>query len=346
MSRTRFTVIGENVHTSRVLLKKGKRFATRNGQEGVPFNSVNDGGKLLEVSDEMKASQDYTEGRIKHIKLAVQAAMSESASAETGLHYLQQVVANQEQTGAHFLDINVDEISLKLEEQRAAMAWLVEHVQGMTTLPISVDSSDLSVIETGLNTVSRTGDRPMLNSASLERIDALDLAVEHSARVIVTAAGAEGMPSGPDERVENASKMVDTALAKGIAAEDIFVDPLVFPIAVDSTFGMHTLDAIRIIRKKYGPDIHITGGMSNVSFGIPARSVMNAVFINLAVESGADSGIIDPVMNRPDTVFAADPESRSYRLAEHALLGHDEHCLEYIKAWRAGELRPFGSSVS
>lgn len=138
--------------------------------------------------------------------------------------------------------------------------------------------------------------------------------------------------------MENASKMVDTALAKGIAAEDIFVDPLVFPIAVDSTFGMHTLDAIRIIRKKYGPDIHITGGMSNVSFGIPARRSMNAVFINLAVESGADSGIIDPVMNRLDTVFAADPESRSYRLAENALLGHDEHCLEYIKAWRAGEL--------
>lgn len=183
--------------------------------------------------------------------------------------------------------------------------------------------------------------RPLLNSASLERLDALDLAVERGARVIVTAAGDSGMPNGSDERVQNASKMIDLALAKGIPADDVYVDPLVFPIAVDSTFGHHSLDAIRAIRKRYGSEIHITGGMSNVSFGIPARSVMNAVFINLAVEAGADSGIIDPVMNRLDTVFAADRRSSSYRLAEDALLGRDENCLTFIKAWRAGDLPPF-----
>lgn len=149
------------------------------------------------------------------------------------------------------------------------------------------------------------------------------------------------MPNGSDERVHNASKMIDLALAKGIPADDIYVDPLVFPIAVDSTFGLHSLDAIRAIRKRYGSEIHITGVMSNVSFGIPARSVMNAVFINLAVEAGADSGIIDPVMNRLDTVFAADRRSSSYRLAEDALLGRDENCLTFIKAWRAGDLPPF-----
>ncbi len=154
-------------------------------------------------------------------------------------------------------------------------------------------------------------------------------------------AGDSGMPNGSDERVQNASKMIDLALAKGIPAGDIYLDLLVFPIAVDSTFGHHSLDAIRAIRKRYGPEIHITGGMSNVSFGIPARSVMNAVFINLAVEAGADSGIIDPVMNRLDTVFAADRRSFSSRLAEDALLGRDENCLTYIEAWRAGDLPPF-----
>jgi len=342
MSDNPFQLIGENLHTSRIVLKKGKKFSTRNGVEGVPFTSVDGEDLLLEVSDEMKATQDYGEGRIKHIKLAVQLAMSSGRDADVGLQYISQIVANQEQARAHFLDINVDEISLKLEEQRASMSWLVERVQQMSSLPVSVDSSDQSVIEIGLQAISG-GDRPMLNSASLERIDALDLAAEHKARVITTAAGAEGMPTTAEERVENASKMVEAALTKGIPASDIFVDPLMFPISVDSTFGTHALDAIRMIREKYGAEIHITGGMSNVSFGIPARSVVNAVFINLAVGAGADSGIIDPVMNRLDKVFAADRESRPYRLAEDAILGRDEHCMAYIKAWRAGEVPPFSS---
>ncbi len=337
-----FTIIGENVHTSRVVLKKGKRFSSEGGVEGLPFTSVDGEQRLLKVSDAMKASQDYAEGRIKHIRLAVQAAMSDERDAEDGRAYLHRVVANQEEAGAHFLDINVDEISLKLEEQREAMAWLVGYVQSLTTLPVSVDSSDISVIETGLEACDETGDRPLLNSASLERIDALDVAVAHGAGVIVTAAGDSGMPSDTGERVENASAMIETALAKGIAPSTVYVDPLVFPISVDSSFGIHSLDAISTIRERFGPEIHITGGMSNVSFGIPARSVMNAVFINLAVAAGADSGIIDPVMNRLDTVFSVDKELPSYRLAEDALLGRDEHCMNYIKAWRAGEVQPFG----
>ena len=78
--------------------------------------------------------------------------------------------------------------------------------------------------------------------------------------------------------------------------------------------------------------------MSNVSFGIPARKLMNAAFINLAVDAGADSGIIDPVMNPPSAVFAADRESPAYRLAEDTLLGRDEFCANYIGAWRKGLL--------
>ena len=118
----------------------------------------------------------------------------------------------------------------------------------------------------------------MLNSASLERVEALDLAIRYGAKVIVTAAGGAGMPSSAAERVDNVSRMVESALAKGIPITDLFVDPLVFPIAVDGNFGLHTLDAIRTIRSRYGPEIRITGGMSNVSFGIPARKLMNTVF--------------------------------------------------------------------
>ena len=341
MKQPRFIIVGENVHTSRIVLRKGKRFSTKDGAEGVPFESVDGTPRLLRVSEQMRRSQAYEEGRVKHIALAVDAAMSGGADAEDGHEYLRRVVVDQEEASAHYLDINVDEISLKTVEQREAMVWLVGYVLSLTTLPVSVDSSDITVIEAGLAAACGAGDGgPMLNSASLERAEAVDLAVDYGARVIVTAAGGAGMPSNAAERVDNASRMVEAALGAGLEIGDLFVDPLVFPISVDGTFGLHTLDAIRTIRSRFGPDIHITGGMSNVSFGIPARKLMNTVFINLAVEAGADSGIIDPVMNQLSAVFAADRDSAPYRMAEDVLLGRDEHCMNYIRAWRKGALNP------
>ena len=340
MNRRRFTVVGENIHTSRIVLKRGKRFTSENGVEGVPFTAEDGAARLLEVSESMRRSKAYEEGRVRHIALAVEAAMGGGGGGEAGREYLRRAVLNQERAGAHYLDVNVDEISLKTAEQRAAMVWLVGFVRSVTGLPVSVDSSDISVIESGLRAAEGGGAAPLLNSASLERVEALDLAVEHRARVIVTAAGADGMPSGAEERIDNASRMVESALERGLAAEDVFVDPLVFPISVDSSFGLHALDAIRGIRRRFGPEINITGGMSNVSFGIPARSVMNTVFINLAVEAGADSGIIDPVMNPIDDVLAADRQAEPYRIAEDTLLGRDEFCVNYLKAWRSGRLQP------
>ncbi|MCE2526066.1 MAG: dihydropteroate synthase [Actinomycetia bacterium] len=338
MTPGRFTLIGENVHTTRIVLRKGKRFATHKGVEGVIFVAESGEPGLLPISDSMRASQAYREGRIKHIALAVEAAMGGGPHADIGYEYLRQVVLEQERAGAHYLDVNVDEISLKTAEQRQAMVWLVGYVRSLTHLPISVDSSDISVIETGLAAATRGDGRPMLNSASLERTEAVQLAVEYGARPIVTAAGAEGMPSDAAERVDNASRMVEAALSAGIDLGDIFVDPLVFPISVDSSFGLHTLDAIRTLRGRFGAEINITGGMSNVSFGIPARKLMNAAFINLTVEAGADSGIIDPVMNPLSEVFATDRDTESYRLAEDVLLGRDDFCMNYIATWRKGGL--------
>ena len=152
------------------------------------------------------------------------------------------------------------------------------------------------------------------------------------------------MPSNTAERVANASLMVDAALDKGIARGDIHIDPLVFPISVDKEFGLHCLDAIRDLRAKYGPEIHITGGMSNVSFGIPGRKVVNDTFVILAVAAGADGGIIDPVLSSPNEIFAMDRESLGYRLAEDMLLGRDQHCKNYIRDWRKGEMKAGAAS--
>lgn len=336
---TEFIVIGENVHTTRVVLRRGKRVVEDGDTVSVRFTTVDGDERLLEVPGDAKKSQDYEEGRIKHVMIAVNAAMSADADrVEAGMQYLRQLVHNQVVAGADFLDINVDEISWRHEDQKAAMAWLVAAVQGMTDVPVAVDSSDVSVIESGLAAYDKSGARPMLNSASLERIDALELAKQHNAKVVVTAAGEKGMPDGPAQRIENASRMIDTALGQGFIADDVFVDPLYFPISVDTTFGHHGLDAIKGLRAKY-PEVHITGGVSNVSFGIPGRRLINDVFLRLAIDVGLDSGIIDPVVSPPLKLYDLDSEAEAYTLAEDVLLDRDRHCKTYLKAWRRGGLK-------
>jgi 5-methyltetrahydrofolate--homocysteine methyltransferase len=265
--------------------------------------------------------------------------MQGGAEAGLGLEYLRAMVANQERNGAHFLDLNVDEISLKADGQQTAMRWLVKTMEGMTGLPLSIDSSSVEVIKAGFEALSGKGPRSMLNSASQERLDALDLAKAHNAPVVVTAAGEKGMPDGVQPRVENASLMVEAALKRGIPLPDLYVDPLIFPVSVDTAFGPHSLEAIRELRRRFGPEIHITGGMSNVSFGIPARKLINDVFLILAMEAGADSAIMDPVASKPNALPNFDRSTAAYKLAEDIILDRDRHCRNYLKAWRKGELK-------
>ena len=338
-----YIAIGENIHTTRVLLRKGKRIVEEDGVELVTYVSADGDEKRMAIPDVVKSTQDYDEGRVKHVKVALAAAMEGSGGeAEIGLDYLRALTVHQERAGATFLDINVDEYSLKTSGQKDAMSWLATTIQEMSDLPLSIDSSDVDVIRAGLETCKNGVARPMLNSASLERLDALDLALEYNAAVVVTAAGESGMPAGTAERVANASRMIEAALGKGIPLGDIHVDPLVFPISVDKEFGLHCLDAIRELRGKYGPEIHITGGMSNVSFGIPGRKIVNDTFVILAVEAGADGGIIDPVLSSPSDIFAMGRDSLGYRLSEDMLLGKDEHCKKYIRAWRKKEIQQGG----
>jgi 5-methyltetrahydrofolate--homocysteine methyltransferase len=111
---------------------------------------------------------------------------------------------------------------------------------------------------------------------------------------------------------------------------------------VDNQFVIQVLDAFRQLRAKYGERIHLTGGLSNVSFGMPCRKLINEVFINLAVEAGADSGIVDPVGSNLNRIFLADKQSPRYQLALDVLLGRDPGCVNYLEAYREGELEPVG----
>jgi 5-methyltetrahydrofolate--homocysteine methyltransferase len=326
----RFVIIGENIHTTRIIRRPSPRLV--DDDRAIAFVDEHGEERRLTIPDEELRSADYDEGRVKHVRAAVRRAKE---GDEAGVAYLRKLAFEQIENGAGFLDVNVDEYSHRLPEQIETMEFVVSLLAPMSSVPLSIDSSNEEIIAAGM---AAAGGAPMLNSASLERIESLDLAVSVGGPVIVTAAGDSGMPQDTAERVGNAGRMVDAALAKGIAPNLIYVDPLMFPISVDGEFGRHVLDAIRELRAKYGAEIHITGGMSNISFGLPSRRLVNDAFLVLAIEAGADSGIIDPIANDIRRLETLDRSSRPFRLALDVLSGADEHCRAYIRASRAGEL--------
>lgn len=336
----RFIVIGENIHATRVLLVKGTQVVA--GDDGPPaVLFVDEGGRdrRMALPDEIVRSDPFRLGKVKHVRAALITGMEGGASAQDATDYIAALVRRQVAAGADFLDLNVDEIAPDPARQEAAMAWLVRTVEAVADgVPVALDSSSAAVIRSGLDASGRPAGAPLLNSASIERLDVLELAAEHGCPVVVTAAGEGAMPADAEARIANAERIVEAATARGIGLGRLHVDPLVLPVAVDPRHAVHYLEAVRSLRRRLGPAVHLTGGLSNVSFGLPARRVLNEVFIDLAVDAGADSGIIDPVANDLGAVFSVDREAAPYRLAADLLLGRDLYGADFVAAYRRGEL--------
>ncbi|MEX0761715.1 MAG: dihydropteroate synthase [Dehalococcoidia bacterium] len=339
-SPDQFIIIGENIHTTRVVRRNGVRATTlEDGVEAVTYTGQNGEIRYVTVPEHFKKTQPYEQGNLKHFMIAVWKGVHGDADEEAeAAAYIHHEANRQVAAGAHFLDLNVDEVSYKLDEQKQSMEWLVQTAQQVSSVPLSIDSSNVEIIETGLNAYDGSRGRPMLNSVALERIDALDLIGVHDARVVVTAASVDGMPSDAADRVRNVGEITEAALSRGVPASDIYIDALVFPISVAAEYGRHYLDAVMEIRQQFGNEIHITGGLSNVSFGLPVRKLINETFIHLAIQHGADSGIIDPIQTRAGNVYNLDTESTPVKTATALLMGEDEYCVNYLKAYRAGEL--------
>ncbi len=335
-----FITIGENIHTTRIVLLNGRRVRTLDdGTEGVPFKDDDGNDLFLSIPDEFKAQQPYRQNQVKHFMIAVWKGLNGNAEEQAlGTAYIHREVRRQTRAGATFLDLNVDEVRPYLDIQKASMEWLVKTVEDVSTLPASIDSSNTEIIETGLVTYSGKAGRPMINSVALERVDAIKLVTDNNAHVIVTAAGESGMPDDADERVENIDEIMQHIQNAGIPLGDVYVDCLAFPISVASTYGNDYLDAVAAVREKYGPEIHITGGVSNVSFGLPKRRLINDAFLYLAIESGLDSGIIDPIPASIQKVLDLDLDSEPVKLAIDMLRGNDDYCMNYIQAFRDGRL--------
>lgn len=339
MSEKPFIVIGEKIHCTRIFRTDGNRVA-KASEGGFALTYARGGRKkLLPVPDDVVAGPDWAGGKVKHCAVAIrQALRGVGAAREAGVDYLQALAEEQEQQGAHYLDVNVDEYTSDTAERVETIRWLVGVLQQASRLPLSIDSSQTEVLRAGLAACDRSRGRPMLNSASLERASAIPLTAEFDADVIASAAGEKAMPRTVEERLENLRALVSRLRDLGRPDESLFLDPLVFPVATDGHNGLLFIQAVAAIRREFGSAVHITGGFSNVSFGLPNRKLINEVFTWLAREAGADSGIVDPGQINATILDALDTKSEAFQLARALLMNEDEFGAEFIAAAREGRI--------
>ncbi len=248
----------------------------------------------------------------------------QEAVAQRDAQYIIDDVKQQEACGATFIDVNA---GARIGHETEDMKWLLSVIQPEVTLPLTLDSPDPAVLEMAFGLVEKT---PMINSISLEkeRYEAMIPFLKgKDCKVIALCMDDAGMPESSDDIFRRADTLVKELNAIGIPTANIYVDPLVQPISTDSTKGVMVLDAVRAIKAEY-PEVHITGGLSNISYGLPQRKIINRTFVVLMMDAGMDSAIIDPLDRQiMSTIQTAD-----------MLLGNDNFCMNYLKGVRAGTI--------
>ena len=325
-----FKIIGENIHTTRSIKLGGVRTKEIDSKIVISYRKKGDEFSIMDIPKHFEDTQPYKQGQLKHFMIAIWHGMNGNKSQ--GIDYIKWEIERQTSNSASYLDINVDEYSYKIEDQIEAMRWLVDIVKEYAKIPVSIDSSNPEIIKAGLDQYDNHM-RPMVNSLSLERKDLVEAIVEFDAQVVVSAASESSMPEDSNERIENLTNLIDYSTSKGLFLEDLFIDPLIFPISVSSSYGTDALEAISKIKNEW-PEVNITGGMSNVSFGLPKRRLVNDVFISLAIDAGANSGIINPVESKIDRILSIDKNSEAFSITKDMLEGRDEFCVNYLSAFR------------
>jgi len=225
----------------------------------------------------------------------------------------------QAEAGADYIDINGGDPREGREARN--MEWLINLVQSNVDKPVAVDTADVEAMRVGLSMAKQ---RPILNSISLEadRFEPmLPLVKEFDCMVVALLMSDGGTPIGVDDRMKNAEQLVGKLVDAGRKIEDIIIDPCFLPVSTDSEAGRRVIDAIAQMHEKW-PEIHIGGGCSNISFGLPKRKLVNFALLTQAIYHGMDAGLIDPCTEGIVECI----------LAAEACAGRDDFCMNYVRA--------------
>ncbi|MFZ4615093.1 MAG: dihydropteroate synthase [Rectinemataceae bacterium] len=330
-----YIIVGENIHCTRIRLSSGKFVETdAAGRSWLLFKDAGAPAKLP-IPRAFTDSDDWKAGKIRHVAAAIwQGLRGDAEGRAAGERYMAAMALEQETAGAWFLDVNVDEFSMDFKEKVLAMEWAAGVIQRHSSVPLSIDSSDSRILEAGLAACDKAKGRPMVNSVSLERAAMIPIAAKAGAAVIAGATGAERMPESVEERLANTRELLGRLAAAGIALADTYLDPLVMPVSVDTGNPGRFFETVKALRAEHGSAVHFAPGLSNVSFGLPKRPVINQVFARLCLEQGCDGGIVDPAQINDRTLSQLDLSAGINALARDLLLGKDEYGMEWIGASR------------
>ena len=225
----------------------------------------------------------------------------------------------QVEAGAHMLDVNA---GIPLADEPAMLAEAVKLVQSVTDVPLSIDSSIVAALESGL-AVYRG--KALVNSVTGEedRLETvLPLVARHGAAVVAISNDETGISEDPDVRFEVARKIIERARDHGISRSDVVVDPLVMPIGAINSAGRQVMHLVSRLRREL--KVNTTCGASNVSFGLPNRNGINSAFLTMAIGAGMTSAITNPLHGEVmQAVLGAD-----------VMMGKDPDCARWIGKYR------------
>ncbi len=252
------------------------------------------------------------------------------ALQEHDMDYILNMGLEQQAKGAHVLDVNV---GLPEIDEAAMMEETIQEIQSIIQLPLQIDTTDIAAMERGLRIYNG---KAMVNSVNgkQEMMDAVfPLVAKYGGVVVALALDEDGIPQTAEKRIEIAHKIYREAAKYGIRKKDIIVDCLCMTVSSEPTGAMTTLEAVRRIREEGGKSIL---GVSNISFGLPQRMIINSAFYTMALMAGLDAAIINP---------NADAMMRAY-YSYRALFAKDAHCQDYIGIYSNYEMPTPKSTVS
>lgn len=227
--------------------------------------------------------------------------------------------------GAHMLDVNA---GIPLADEPAILATAIRVVQSVTDTPLSIDSSIVAALASGLAAYEG---KALVNSVTGEdeRLESvLPLVKQYGAAVIGISNDETGISEDPEVRFAVAKKIVERALDHGIPREDVLIDPLVMPIGAVRYASRQVFAIVRRCRDELG--VNTCCGASNVSFGLPNRAPLNAAFLTMAIGAGLTSAITNPL----------EAEIKQAIMAADVMMGHDENCAAWIQRSRGDAPAP------
>ncbi len=239
-------------------------------------------------------------------------------------NYIKKLAIEQVKAGAAVIDVNA---GMFLEKEAELLAWLVETVQETVDVPLCIDSPNPKALEAAL-AVSRK--KAIINSISAEKErykSVIPLINRYGASIIALCMDDQGIPATIAQRMEIARALTDRIMSDGVNPDHIYLDVMVQPIGTENESGLVALNTVRAIRLNI-PGVHITCGLSNVSFGLPKRRLLNQAFAVALATCGMDTFFIDPLDNTMMALLRG----------TNAILGLDDYCCDYLGAFRTGKL--------